>query len=89
MLLGKYQDVIQVKPRRTSATAFKLKQEQYIQFTYLTSEKEAKGVLENGFIEPSTSRWASPVIARGRVHLCVDYRECNSETTLSSHWQKN
>ena len=51
-------------------------------------EKEVKGLLEAGLIEPSTSPWASPIILvpkpGGAVRFCVDCRKLNHITVPDS-----
>ena len=46
--------------------------------------KEIDGLLEHGYIWPSSSPWASPMVAvkrpDGTARLCVDYRKLNSLT---------
>ncbi|KAJ0391130.1 hypothetical protein ATCC90586_010973 [Pythium insidiosum] len=46
-----------------------------------------KGLLEAGFVQPSTSSWASPIVIVIKkngvdIRLCVDYRVVNSLTRL-------
>ena len=47
-------------------------------------DKELDWLLEKGFIRPSTSPWASPLVAvkkpDGTTRLCVDYRRINDIT---------
>ena len=47
-------------------------------------DKELDWLLEQGYIRPSSSQWASPMVAvrkpDGTARLCVDYRRLNSLT---------
>jgi len=52
-------------------------------------EKQVRTLLEKGFIRPSTSPYAAPVLfvkkADGKLRLCVDYRKVNAQTVRNSY----
>lgn len=51
--------------------------------------KELKEMEESGVIEPSHSKWASPIVVAkkkdGSLRLCVDFRKLNAETPLDAY----
>ena len=53
-------------------------------------DKELDWLLDRGYIRPSSSTWASPMVAvrkqDGTARLCVDYRRLNSVTRQASFY---
>ena len=50
---------------------------------------QVSGLLERGFIRPSTSPWGAPVLfakkADGALRLCIDYRKLNQATVKNKY----
>jgi len=93
-VLGKFENTLTKQPGLTSITTFKIdtgtnppaRQRPYsIPVHFRQSiDKEIDWLLEQGFIRPSSSLWASPIMAvkkpDGSARLCVDYKRLNAVT---------
>ena len=51
--------------------------------------KEIQDMLDAGIIEPSSCKWASPIVLvnkkDGTLRLCVDYRQLNAESQMDAY----
>ena len=95
-LLDNFQDVLHNRPghttliehRITSGDARPVREPPYrIPYAYReTVQLELKDMLDTGIIEPSRSKWASPMVIvhkkDGGIRLCIDYRHLNSVSAV-------
>jgi len=93
-ILGKYSRTLTKEPGLTKLTTFTIDTGDHApihQRPYNTPahfrtsiNTELDWLLEKGFIQPSTSPWASPIVAvrkpDGSARLCVDYKKVNAIT---------
>jgi hypothetical protein len=52
-------------------------------------EKQVRGLLEDGGIQPSSSQYGTPVLfvpkPAGTLRMCIDYRELNKRTKKNKY----
>jgi len=93
-ILERYRGTLTKEPGITNITSFTIDtgdhapvhQRPYSTPTHFrrSIDTELDWLLEQGFIRPSSSLWASPIVAvkkpDGSAHLCVDYKRLNAVT---------
>jgi len=93
-ILGKFKNTLTKEPGLTDVTTFSIDtgthapvhQHPYNTPAHFRSsiDQEIDWLLEKGFIQPSTSPWASPIVAvrkpDGSARLCVDFKKVNAIT---------